>query len=113
MLGFVALALGRRPVEQVTARRAATPLHACLVGLITENLILSVLVLLVIVLTGSIVGVPLLVLFPFAIVMVTRAILVGFVGLVHQIGGHLTARLVRVKRGDDRAVARGIDAMWD
>jgi hypothetical protein len=111
LLGLIALAFGRRPVERIAARTATSPLRAGLVGLLAEILFLPVLILLVVLLAVSIVGIPLLALVPFAILLVVLVMLVGFVALAYQIGGRLTARLGWTERGDYLAVVLGIVAI--
>lgn len=111
ILGVVVVAFGRNPIERIAARIAATPLRSGLVGLVAEILFFPVLILTVVVLAVSIIGIPLLVLVPFAILLLMLVALVGFVGLAFQIGSRLTSRFGWTERGAYAAVALGVVAI--
>jgi len=111
LVGLIALAFGRQPIQRIAARTSAAPIRAGLVGLLAEILFLPVLILLVVVLAVSIVGIPLLALVPFAILLVVLVMLVGFVALGYQLGRQLTCRFGWTERGDYLAVALGIVAI--
>jgi hypothetical protein len=111
LVGLIALAFGREPIERIAARTSAAPIRAGLVGLVAEILFLPVLILLVVVLAVSIVGIPLLALVPFAILLVMLVMLVGFIALGFQIGRRLTSRFGWTERGDYLAVTLGIVAI--
>ena len=111
LVGLIALAFGREPLERIAARTAVAPIRAGLVGLLAEILFLPVLILLVVVLAVSIVGIPLLALVPFAILLVMLVMLVGFIALGFQIGRRLTSRFGWTERGDYLAVTLGIVAI--
>ena len=66
---LVIVALGGRYVQPMAARVAAEPLRSGLVGLLAEVLFVPVLVLTVVVLAVSIIGIPFLLLLPFALVL--------------------------------------------
>jgi len=86
---FASLAylLARRPVERMTYRVATSPWKAALVGLVAQILFFPVLVLLVILLAVSIIGIPLLLVIPFALVALVLGVLVGFTAVARQLGG--------------------------
>lgn len=111
LLGLIAVAVGRSPIERIAARTAESPLRSGLVGLLAEILFLPVLILTVVVLAVSIVGIPLLALVPFAILLLMLVALVGFVGLAFQIGSRLTNRFGWTDRGAYAAVAIGVVAI--
>ncbi|NOT26641.1 MAG: polymer-forming cytoskeletal protein [Acidobacteria bacterium] len=111
LLGLIAVAFAKRPLERIATRTAATPVRAGLVGLLAEILFLPVLILMIVVLAVSIVGIPLLALVPFAVLLMMLVMLVGFIALGYQIGQRLTARLGWTERGDYLAVAIGILAI--
>jgi hypothetical protein len=85
-------ALGTRYVETVGTRTIADPLRSGLTGLVAEVLFIPLLVLTCIVLAISIVGIPLLVLVPFAVVLALAMMLVGFTGVAHEVGRWLLQR---------------------
>jgi len=66
---LIVTAIGQRPVQQIVARIAAEPLRAGLVGLLAEILFVPVLVVTIVALAISIIGIPLLLLVPFAIIL--------------------------------------------
>jgi len=111
LVGLIALAFGRQPIQRIAARTSTAPIRAGLVGLLAEILFLPVVILLVVVLAVSIVGIPLLALVPFAILLVMLVMLVGFVALGYQLGRQLTTRFGWTERGDYLAVALGIVAI--
>ena len=111
LIGLIVVAFGRNPVERIGARIAATPLRSGLIGLLAEILFLPVLILTVVVLAVSIVGIPLLVLVPFAILLLMLVALIGFVALAYQIGRQLTDRFGWTQRGAYAAVAIGVVAI--
>jgi len=83
---LIVTAVGQRPVQQIAARIAAEPLRAGLVGLLAEILFLPVLVVTILALMISIIGIPLLVLVPFAIILLGVVMLVGFTGAATIVG---------------------------
>ena len=111
LVGLIAVAFGRQPIQRIAARTSTAPIRAGLVGLLAEILFLPVLILLVVVLAVSIVGIPLLALVPFAILLVMLVMLVGFVALGYQLGRQLTSRFGWTERGDYLAVVLGIVAI--
>ena len=111
LLGLIVMAFGKRPIERIATRTAATPVRAGLVGLLAEILFLPMLILVVVVLAVSIVGIPLLALVPFAVLLMMLVMLVGFIALGYQLGRRLMAKLGWTERGDYLAVAIGIVAI--
>jgi len=86
---FASLAylLARRPVERMTYRVATSPWKAALVGLVAQILFFPVLVLTVVLLAVSIIGIPLLLVIPFALVALAIGVLIGFTAVARQLGG--------------------------
>ena len=80
LLGLIAVALLRHPVERIAAKAASDPIRSTLVGLLAEILFVPVLLVTIFALVVSIVGIPLLVLVPFAVVLLGLVMLVGFTG---------------------------------
>jgi len=83
---LIVTAVGQRPVHQIVSRIAAEPVRAGLVGLLAEILFLPVLVVTILALMISIIGIPLLVLVPFAIILLGVVMLVGFTGAATIVG---------------------------
>lgn len=111
LIGLIVVAFGRTALEGIGARTAATPVRSGLIGLASEILFLPVLVLTIVVLAVSIIGIPLLVLVPFAVLAVLLVALVGFVALAHQIGGRLVPRFGWNAPGPYAAMAIGVAAI--
>ena len=89
---LVIVALGGRYVQPMAARVAAEPLRSGLVGLLAEVLFVPVLVLTVVVLAVSIIGIPFLLLMPFALVLLVVVGLTGFTGVAVQVGRAVSGR---------------------
>ncbi len=111
LIGLIVAAFGRTALEGIGARTAATPVRSGLIGLAGEVLFVPVLILTVVVLAVSIIGIPLLVLVPFAVLALLLVALVGFIGLAHQLGGRLVAKFGWNTPGPYAAVAIGIVAI--
>ena len=92
ILALIALALGRTWVERIADHAAIDPWRAGLIGFFAEILSLPVLVITIVVLAVSIIGIPLLVLVPFALLFLGVVLLVGFTGVAYQVGRVINAR---------------------
>lgn len=86
LLTSLVMLVAQRPVERLAGRVAAEPIKAGLVGFLAEILFLPVLVLTVVILAVSIIGIPLLLLVPFALIALLFALLYGFTGAAYGIG---------------------------
>jgi hypothetical protein len=86
LLAGIVLVLARGSVERSTERVLDNPPKAVFVGLAAELLVVPVFVLTAIVLMITIIGIPLLLLLPFAVLMLLVAALVGFTGTAAAIG---------------------------
>jgi hypothetical protein len=84
--------LARRPVERMSYRVAKSPWKAALVGLVAQLLFLPVLVLTVVLLAVSIIGIPLLLVVPFALVALAIGVLVGFTAVARNVGSGAETR---------------------
>ena len=111
LVALIIAAFGRNAVERIAARTAATPVRSGLIGLAGQILFLPVLVLTVIVLAVSIVGIPLLILVPFAILLLMLVALIGFVAVAYQVGGRLIGKFGWSKTSVYSAVAIGVVAI--
>ena len=108
LLTALVLFVARQPVEQIADRVAADPLKSWFVGFLAEMLFLPVLVLTAVVLAISIVGIPLLVLIPVAIVAALVAMLVGFTAVAYHIGRLLQDRVEALRTRPYVAMFGGI-----
>lgn len=92
LLVSIVVLVARRPVEQIGRRVAAQPLKMAAVGLLVQLLLFPVLFLTSVILAISIIGIPLLLLIPVALVAVLVVLLAGFTGAVHTVGGLAATR---------------------
>jgi hypothetical protein len=104
---LIVVALGGRYVDAIAERAAAEPVRAGLAGILTEVLFVPLLVFTVIVLAVSIIGIPLLILVPFAIVLFSVLMFVGFTSVACQIGRFASERF-GFKHGPYATVALGV-----
>lgn len=86
LLTTLVLFVAKTPVEQIADRVAADPVKSWFVGFLTEMLFIPVLIMTAVVLAISIIGIPLLVLLPVAVVALLVVMLVGFTGVAYHIG---------------------------
>jgi hypothetical protein len=86
LLTCLALLLARRPVERMEYRVRTSPWKAAAVGLAGELLFFPALVLVIVVLAISIIGIPLLLVIPFAILALAIGILLGFTAVAKAVG---------------------------
>jgi hypothetical protein len=89
----LALVLARRQVEASAQRVADDPVQTTLIGLVAWVLLVPLFVLTAIVLAISLIGIPLLMLLPFAIVVLLVMALVGFSGTAYAVGQWARRRL--------------------
>ncbi|MBM3777630.1 MAG: hypothetical protein FJW23_05230 [Acidimicrobiia bacterium] len=108
---LLVVAVGGRQVETIGARVAADPLRSGLIGLLAEVLFVPLLLLTTIVLAISIVGIPVLLLMPFAIVLALVVMLVGFSGAAYQVGQFLRQRAGITSDSPFAAAAIGVVAI--
>ena len=93
LLTALVLFVARQPVEQIAERVAADPVKSWFVGFLAEMLFIPVLAMTAIVLIITVIGIPLLVLLPVAVVAALVAMLVGFTAVAYQIGRLLQDRV--------------------
>lgn len=86
LLASIALVVARRAVEGSAQRVTDEPVRATLVGFVAWALILPVFLLVGMVLAISVVGIPLLILLPFALLFLMMMALVGFSGTAAAVG---------------------------
>jgi len=108
LFALIVMAVGQRPVQQIAARIGAEPVRSGLMGLLAEILFVPVLVVTILALVISIIGIPLLVLVPFAIILVGIVMLVGFTGTAYLVGGWTLDRFGRTERNPYLIAAIGV-----
>ena len=108
LFALVVVAFGRTSIERIADRTAMHPLRAGLVGFVAQLLFLPLVVMSVIVLAVSIVGIPLLLLVPFALFLVLIVLVVGFTGVAFQVGRVLNERFGWTGRGASATVILGV-----
>jgi hypothetical protein len=79
-----------------------------LMGLLAEILFVPVLCVTIVALVISIIGIPLLILVPFAIILMGVVMLVGYTAAAHLAGGWALERIGRTERNPYLVVAIGI-----
>jgi len=86
LAGCLALVVARRGVEGSAQRVTDDPVKTTLIGLVAWLLFLPLFVLTAIVLAISLIGIPLLLLLPFAVVVLLLMSVVGFSGTAYAVG---------------------------
>jgi hypothetical protein len=86
LFASIAMVVARTSVERSAHRLSDNPIKATLVGVAAELLFVPVMILTCIVLSISIVGIPLLLLMPFAVLFFLLLALVGFTGTALAVG---------------------------
>ena len=108
LLAGIVLLVARAPVQEIADRAAAEPLKSWAVGFLAEILFVPVLVLTVVVLAVSIIGIPLLLLVPVAVVAAMVVSLVGFTGVAYHIGRLIEGRFEQIRNRPYLATILGI-----
>lgn len=92
LLVCLAYLLARRPIERMEYRVATSAWKAALVGLVAQLLFVPALVLTCVVLAISIIGIPFLLLVPFAILALVIGSLLGFAAVAKRLGNVAESR---------------------
>lgn len=111
LLTLVVVAFGRTWTDRIAERASADPLRSGLTGFLGQVLFLPLLLITIVVLIVSIIGIPLLVLLPFAFLIVMIVALVGFTGVAYHVGSLLASRFGWTDRGAYVAVLLGVLAI--
>lgn len=93
LLACVALVVARRSVEASAQRVTDNPVNSTLVGMVAWVLFAPVLFLIAFLLLVSFIGIPLLLLLPFAVLVLLLMALVGFSGTAYALGQWMRRRL--------------------
>jgi hypothetical protein len=102
------LVFARSYAEQVGARAAEEPVKAGLVGLLIQLLFVPALCVTIIVMVVTIIGIPLLLLIPFALLAFVLLLLVGFAAVAYDVGRLISARFGWEGRNPYLIAAAGI-----
>ena len=108
LLTALVMFVARTPVEQVADRVAAEPVKSWVVGFLAEILFVPVLVMTIVVLAISIIGIPLLLLVPVAIVEGIIVMLVGFTGVAYHLGRLMQERVETLRTRPYAATIAGM-----
>jgi nitrate reductase NapE component len=108
LLTTLVLFVAKTPVEQIADRVAADPVKSWFVGFLAEMLFIPVLIMTAVVLAISIIGIPLLVLLPVAIVALLVVMLVGFTAVAYHIGRLLQDKVEGLRTRPYAATFTGI-----
>jgi hypothetical protein len=93
LFGCVVMMLAGGYVTRISQRAAAEPLRAGLTGLLAEVLVLPALIMTIVLLVITIIGIPLLLLLPFAILALVLIFLLGFTAVSARVGQLISTRL--------------------
>jgi hypothetical protein len=108
LLAALVILVGREYVERVSALAAAQPFKAGAIGFLAQVLFLPILIITVVLLVVTIVGIPLLLLLPFALLGLGAVGLIGFTAVGYHLGRLLGARLGWVNVGPYASTMAGI-----
>lgn len=108
LLAALVVLLARERVERVGQRAGEQPVKSAVVGVLAQALSLPLLIITIVTLVITLVGIPLLLLLPFAFLFVGLMALVGFTGVAHEAGRWLLSRLGSTEAGPYAATTAGI-----
>jgi hypothetical protein len=113
LLACVLLLLARNPVTRIEHTASVEPWKAGLVGLLTQLLFIPLFVLTVVVLTVSIIGIPLLLFVPpLAILAFGFALVLGFTGVAFGVGRWAQRRMAWGTRSPFLLLFVGLLVIW-
>jgi hypothetical protein len=92
LLAVAAMAFGRNAVGGIADYVATDPVRGGLIGFLAELMFVPLLVMTILMLVISIIGIPLLLLLPFALLLMIGVMIVGFSGVAYQVGRWLNGR---------------------
>jgi hypothetical protein len=93
MLASIAMVIARPSIEASARRVAERPIQTAIIGILAEILLVPAIVITVVILAVSIIGIPLLLLVPFALLLIVAMALVGFSGTAYAVGQATRRRL--------------------
>lgn len=86
LVALVIALAAARPVERIGRRAGDDPWLSGFVGLLAQVFFVPILVVTIVVLAISIIGIPLLLLVPFALIALLIGVVVGFTGVAYRVG---------------------------
>ncbi len=86
LLVSLAMLVARGPIERIERKVKGEPWKAGLVGLVTQILSLPLLIVVIVVLAISIIGIPLLLLVPFAVLAAIVVAFIGYTAVLYRLG---------------------------
>jgi len=107
LFGLIVVVLGGRFIDAVAERTTSEPLRSGFTGLLAEMLFVPLIVVTVVVLAISIVGIPLLLLIPFAVALAVVLMIIGFTGVACVVGRFVSER-IGIGRSPYLSVAVGV-----
>jgi hypothetical protein len=108
LLTTLVLFVAKVPVEQIADRVSIDPVKSWFVGFLAEMLFIPVLIMTAVVLAISVIGIPLLVLLPVAVVALLVVMLVGFTAVAYHIGRLLQDKVDALRTRPYAATFTGI-----
>ena len=111
LFGCVVMLVAGTLASRIGDRAAAEPVRAGLTGLLAELLFFPALIMTVVLLVITILGIPLLLLLPFAILAFAVIFLVGFTGVAARVGHLIGTRLGWTNMGPYLTTVLGIVAV--
>jgi len=93
VLATLVVLIAHGPVERISARAAAEPVKAGVIGVLAQLMILPLVIVTIVLLVITIVGIPLLALVPFALLALCVVFLVGFTAVAYNVGHIVRARM--------------------
>jgi hypothetical protein len=112
LLALVLLVAAPAALGRIERRVTAEPWKCGLVGLVAQLLFVPLLVLTVVILAVSIIGIPLLLLIPFALLALLFALLVGFAGVAGAVGRWVQERFGLGPKSRGMALVVGLTTIW-
>ncbi|HXT23046.1 MAG TPA: hypothetical protein VN923_20020 [Thermoanaerobaculia bacterium] len=85
LLGALAAVIGRQPMERISAAAGAQPWKAGVVGILSIILFVPAMLIVLVLLAVSIVGIPLILLWPFAVLACVFAAFFGYLASAHAL----------------------------
>lgn len=111
LLAALVVLFARDHSDEVAARAVAEPLKAGAVGLLAQVLFVPVLLITIVLFAVTIIGIPLLLLIPFALLGLAVLALVGFTAVATHVGRVITARLGWTEYGGVATTVIGVVAV--
>jgi hypothetical protein len=112
LLALVLLVAAPAALGRIERRVTAEPWKCGLVGLVAQLLFVPLLVLTIVILAVSIIGIPLLLLIPFALLALLFALLVGFAGVAGAVGRWVQERFGLGPKSRGMALVVGLTTIW-